>query len=171
VSPVVDRAKLGSAWENVERGASGILGVIGEINGEDIPMLKPISSEKNGYSTWFYPLPFFNDDFVPSVTVGDDWFAASTSKNQALDLLARAGKGEGRKGLWFSLNFRELREYAENSLELLEKNPDALPMAGPDREAIRELVAATEGLDRLTAHSRRENGALRTSVHFKTRSK
>jgi hypothetical protein len=34
---------------------------------------------------------------------------------------------------------------------------------------ILDLAAATEGLEKLTAHSRRENGVLRTSIHFKTR--
>jgi hypothetical protein len=169
VAPVTDRAKLASAWQGVNRGATGILATISEMNGKDIPMQKPISSEKNGYTTWFFPLPFFNDDFVPSVTVGDEWFAASTSKNQALDLLAKAGKGEARSGLWFALNFQVLRVFANETLDLLEKHPDAIPLDESDRKMIRDLAAATKGLEKLTAHSRRENGVLRTSIHFKTR--
>jgi hypothetical protein len=167
IAPVTDRAKLTSAWEGVNRGATGILATISEMNGQDIPMQKPISSEKNGYTTWFFPLPFFNDDFVPSVTVGDQWFAASTSKNQALDLLARAGKGETRQGLWFAFNFQNLRVFANETLDLLEKHPDAIPLDESDRDMIRKLASATEGLEKLTAHSRRENGVLRTSIHFK----
>jgi hypothetical protein len=169
VSPVVDRAKLASAWQGVNRGASGILAKISVMNGQDIPMQKPISSEKNGYTTWFFPLPFFNDDFVPSVTVGDQWFAASTSKNQALDLLAKAGKGEARQGLWFAFNFQALRVFANETLDLLEKHPDSIQLNESDRKMIRDLAAATEDLEKLTAHSRRENGVLRTSIHLKTR--
>jgi hypothetical protein len=169
VAPVTDRAKLSSAWQGMNRGATGILARISEMNGQDIPMQKPISSEKNGYTTWFFPLPFFNDDFVPSVTVGDQWFAASTSKNQALDLLAKAGTGEARSGLWFALNFQALRVFANETLALLEKNPDALPLDSSDMEMIRKLASATEDLEKLTAHSRRENGVLRTSIHLKTR--
>jgi hypothetical protein len=168
IAPVTDRAKLSSAWQGVNRGATGILSTISEMNGQDIPMQKPISSEKNGYTTWFFPLPFFNDDFVPSVTVGDQWFAASTSKNQALDLLAKAGKGEARQGLWFAFNFPNLRVFAKETLDLLEKHPDAIPLDESDRKMIRNLASATEGLEKLTAHSRRENGVLRTSIHFKT---
>lgn len=168
IAPVTDRAKLSYAWEGVKRGATGILSTISVMNGQDIPMQKPISSEKNGYTTWFFPLPFFNDDFVPSVTVGEQWFAASTSKNQALDLLARAGKGEARHGLWFAFNFQNLRVFANETLDLLEKHPDAIPLDESDREWIRNLASATEGLEKLTAHSRRENGVLRTSIHFKT---
>jgi hypothetical protein len=169
VAPVTDRAKLASAWQGVNRGATGVLATISEMNGQDIPMQKPISSEKNGYTTWFFPMPFFNDDFVPSVTVGDQWFAASTSKNQALDLLAKAGKGEARSGLWLAFNFQALRVFANETLDLLEKYPDAIPLDESDRKMIRDLAAATEGLEILTAHSRRENGVLRTSIHFKTR--
>lgn len=168
IAPVTDRSKLSSAWQGVNRGATGILSTISEMNGQDIPMQKPISSEKNGYTTWFFPLPFFNDDFVPSVTVGDQWFAASTSKNQALDLLDKAGKGEARQGLWFAFNFQNLRKFANETLDLLEKHPDAIPLDESDRELIRNLSAATEGLEKLTAHSRRESGVLRTSIHFKT---
>jgi len=169
IAPVVDRAKLASAWQGVNKGTTGILATIGKMNGKEIPIQKPISSEKNGYTTWFFPLPFFNDDFVPSVTVGDQWFAASTSKNHALDLLAKAGKGEARSGLSFAVNFQALRTFANQSAELLEKHPEALPLDASDIEMIRKLAAATEGLEKLTAHSRRENGVLRTSIHFKTR--
>ncbi len=169
VAPVTDRAKLASAWQVMNRGASGILARIGEMNGKDIPMQKPISSEKNGFTTWFFPLPFFNDDFVPSVTVGDEWFAASTSKNQALDLLARAGKGGNRGGLSLVLNFQALRVFANETLDLIGKHPDALPLDPDDMEQIRNLATALEDFDKLTAHSRRENGVLRTSIHLKTR--
>ena len=60
-------------------------------------MQKPMSSDKDGSTTWFFPMPFFNDDFLPSVTVNDNWFAASSSKLQAVDLLDKAAKG-GKPG-------------------------------------------------------------------------
>jgi hypothetical protein len=169
VAPVTDRAKLASAWQGVNRGATGIIAGIGEMNGKEIPMQKPISSEKNGFTTWFFPLPFFNDDFVPSVTVGDEWFAASTSKNQALDLLAKAGKGEARGGLYLALNFQALRVFTSETLDLIAKHPDALPLDPNDMEQLRNLATALEDFDKLTAHSRRDNGVLRTSIHLKTR--
>ncbi|MDP3849173.1 MAG: hypothetical protein Q8Q59_01625 [Luteolibacter sp.] len=170
VAPVTDRAKLASAWQSMNSSATGILAKISEMNGQEIPMQKPISSEKNGFTTWFFPLPFFNDDFVPSVTVGDQWFAASTSKNQALDLLAKAGQGgEGRSGLWFTMNFKALRVFVDGTLDVLAKHPDALPLDRADLDKIRKLSAAMEEMDKLTLHSRRESGLLRTSIHFKTR--
>ncbi len=117
----------------------------------------------------FFPLPFFNDDFLPSVTVGDEWFAASTSKNQALDLLAKAGEGTATTGMNVMMNFDALRVFVDQSLDLLAKHPDALPMDAEDLEKIRKLSAAMEDFEKLTLHCRRENGVLRSSIHLKTR--
>jgi len=170
VAPVTDRAKLASAWEKMNASTTSILAKIGGMNGRDFPMQKPISSEKNGFTTWFFPLPFFNDDFVPSVTVGDQWFAASSSKNHALDLLAKAATGgETSGGLRMTLNFQALRKFTDITREVISKNPDTVPMAAENLENLRKLGAAMEDLDRLSLHARREGGVLRTSIHLKSR--
>jgi len=133
-------------------------------------MQKPISSEKDGFTTWFFSMPFFNDDFIPSVTVGDKWFAASTSKNQALDLIHKADKGgETRNGAWLSVNFNALRKFSDETVKVLEKNKDALHMDAADLKKAGKYIAACEDMDKLTMHVRREDGKLRSSVHFKTR--
>jgi hypothetical protein len=114
-------------------------------------------------------LPFFNDDFLPSVTVGDDWFAASTSKNQALDLLAKAGSGPTDKGLTMLVNFDSLREFATLTAGLLEKNADAVALDPEVIEAIGKVAGALEDFEKLTVHCRKEDGTLRSSMHLKTR--
>ena len=169
VAPVTDRAKLATAWQGMNLSTTSILAKISEMNGQEIPMQKPISSEKNDFTTWFFPLPFFNDDFLPSVTVSDKWFAASTSKNQALDLLAKAGEANATNGLNMMMNFDALRVFMNQSLDLLAKHPDALPMDEEDLENIRKLTAAMEDFEKLTVHCRRENGVLRSSIHLKSR--
>jgi hypothetical protein len=169
VSPVTDRAKLATAWEKMNVGIAGILKEVGAMQGKEIPMQKRTSSERDGYTTWFFSMPFFNDDFMPSVTVGDEWFAASTSKNQALDLLAKAGGGEAGKGLRMHVNFAALATFANETLKVLAKNPDAVPLDEEDMEEIRSMAAALEDFDKLSVHVRRENGQLRSSIHFKTR--
>jgi hypothetical protein len=169
IAPVTDRAKLSSAWDKINTSATSILGKVSEMTGQDIPMQKPISSEKDGFTTWFFSFPFFNDDFMPSVTVGDKWFAASTSKVQALDLIQKADKATTTKdGLWFSLNFNTLRKYSDETVAVLDKNKDALGMDDSDLKTARKFIAATEDLDKLTIHARREDGKLRSTVHFKT---
>lgn len=174
VAPVTDRAKLAASWEKMNASSTGILGKVSEMIGQQIPMQKPISSDKDGFTTWFFSLPFFNDDFMPSVTVGDQWFAASTSKTQALDLLGKATKGgETRDGLTFTMNFKALQKFSSETLEMVKKNQAAIlgddAMTPAQLKHSADLIAALDELDKLTARCRRENGALRTSIHLKTR--
>ncbi len=172
ISLVTDRAKIASSWQQVNASATNILAKISEISGNEIPMQKPLSSERDGNTTWFFSMPFFNDDFVPSVTIGDHWFAASTSKNQALDLIAAADAGgETRTGLWFEMDFNVLRKFSVETLDVVQKNSESLFGGNSNDEQIeqiREVIDALENLDEMTVHSRRENGQLRSSVHFKT---
>lgn len=173
ISPVTDRAKLAAAWDKSNTILTGTFAKISEMTGAKIPMQKPISSEKNGNTTWFFPMPFFTDDFLPSVTVGDKWFAASTSKNQALDLIAKADAGgESRNGFWFSMNFKTLEKYADETLKLVDENAEAMtgsPLEESDKKNIKDAITILSDLDKLTVHSRRDGGVLRSSVHFKTR--
>jgi hypothetical protein len=173
VAPVTDRAKLAGSWDKINTTLTGTLAKISEMTGQKIPMQKPISSERSGNTTWFFPMPFFTDDFLPSVTVGDKWFVASTSKNQALDLIAKADAGGAtRDGLWFSLNFKTLEKYAQETSALIDENSEALTgtaLTDQQKKTIKNAIAILGDLDTLTAHSRREAGVLRSSVHFKTR--
>ena len=173
VAPVTDRAKLAASWDKMNGTLTGTFAKISELTGQKIPMQKPLSSEKNGHTTWFFPMPFINDDFLPSVTVGDKWFAASSSKNQALDLIAKADTaGETRTGFWLSVNFKALEKYSNEALKLVDENAEAMmgsPMPEEQKAMIQSSISILGDLDKLTVHSRRENGVLRSSVHFKTR--
>ena len=173
IAPVTDRAKLADSWDKMNATLTGTLAKISEMTGQKIPMQKPLSSEKNGNITWFFPMPFFNDDFLPSVTVGDKWFAASSSKSQALELIAKADAGgESRNGLYFRMNFKALENYSQETLKLIDENAAAVTGAAIPADRTRligDAIAALGDLDKLTVHSRREDAVLRSSVHFKTR--
>ena len=173
LAPVTDRTKLSTAWDKMNSTSTSILAKVSEIVGTDIPMQKPLSSEKNNLTTWFFPMPFFNDDFLPSVTVGDKWFAASTSKNQAVDLITQAAAGtETRDGFRFSINFRALESYAKDTSKLVDENAEAMmgaPLTPKQRKLMKNSIEVLSDLDKLTVHSRREADVLRSSIHFKTR--
>jgi len=178
ISPVTDRAKLASSWTKMNEACTKLLAKISEVRGQEIPMQKPMSSDKDSYKTWYMSFPFLNDDFVPSVTVGDKWFAASTSKNRALELLASAEKGgAARTGLWLKVDFKAMQESAVETMKLLDENAAAVFGDGtPQLEKFTtgkplrvKLIDAMGELDSLTIHSRREGKELRGSVHFKTR--
>lgn len=175
VSPVTDRTKLQESWSKVDGSLKNIFKTASEIAGEDIPMQKPMSSEKDGLKTWFISMPFFNDDFLPSVTVSDKWFVASTSKTQALDLAASADKAAGdRKGAWMELDFDTLRKFTGEWVALLEKNGEGalgeeFAEFKEQLPRIKKGLAAFEEFDQLSFYERREGGKLRNTVHFKVR--
>lgn len=170
IAPVQDRSKLKGSWGKMNEGLTGLMAGVSEIMGAEIPMQKPISSEKDGYTSWFFAVPYFSDDFMPSVTVGDDWFSASTSKTQSLGLIeaAKAG-GETSTGAHFAFDFQALDAYAEEMLDLMVKNQEDIGVSNRELEQMKIFTKVLDDLNHLTIDLRRENGQLRTSIHLKTR--
>ncbi|MCW1924715.1 hypothetical protein OKA05_19270 [Luteolibacter arcticus] len=176
VSPVTDRAKLKDSWGKMEGSLKNIFKTASELAGEDIPMQTPMPTEKDGFTTWFFSMGAFGD-FVPSVTVSDKWFVASTSKSQALDLAVSAEKAAGeRKGAWLELDFDTLRKFTGDWVTLMEKNGEAA-LGSPEKFAefkeqlprIKKGLAAFEEFDQISFNERIEGGKLRSTVHFKVR--
>ena len=178
ISPVTDRSKLKDSWGQLDGSLKNIFKTVSELAGEEIPMQQPISTEKNDLVTYFFSFPFINDDFMPSLTVGDKWFVASTSKLQAYDLVGQAegGAGGDRKGAWLDLDLGVLRKFAGEWLALVDKDGEAV-FGGPENFAefkeelprIRKALDAFEEFERISFSQRREGGQLRSSLHFKTR--
>ncbi|OYV05344.1 MAG: hypothetical protein CFE26_12090, partial [Verrucomicrobiales bacterium VVV1] len=54
ITPVTDRSKVSDSWVKMNESTTRILKTISEMTQEEIPMQKPMSSEKNGYTTWFF---------------------------------------------------------------------------------------------------------------------
>jgi len=177
IFPVTDRSKLVASWNEINVRATSLLATISEMSGEKIPMQKPISSEKDGMTTWFISFPFFQDDFMPSVTLSDDWFAASTSKTQALDLMGKAAAGgEKGNGVKFYMNFNALSSYADEMLAMADKNSKVLFTSERKMEKfngskamIREVIDASREFESMTWDVRREEGHIRSTIHFKTK--
>jgi hypothetical protein len=178
VSPVTDRDKLKASWAKLDESMKNIFKTVSDLAGEEIPMQKPISSEKDGLMTYFFSFAFMTDDFMPSVSVSDKWMVASTSKLHAHDLTAAADAATpgSRRGAWLELDFDTLREFVTDWVALVEKNGEAV-LGGPEQFAafqeqlprIRKGLAAFEEFDKMSFSERREGGKLRTSLHFKMR--
>ncbi len=173
ISPVADRAKLAASWDKMNTALTSALVKMGEISGNQIPMQKPMSTEKNGNATWFFPMPFFNDDFLPSVTVGDKWFVASTSKNQSLELIDKANTvGDASNGLTIFIDFKTIEKYSKEIYKVVDENAEEIngaPLSDSDKKEIDQVLSVLSNFDKLSIHGRRENSELRTSVHFKVR--
>ena len=175
VSQVSDRAKLQGSWERINTSAENILKKISEMQGDEIPMQEPMSSEKGDLKTWFIPIPFQNNDFVPSVSVSDELFFASTSKTFSEGLAAKfkEGGGTSRDGAWMHVDFTVLNAYAQQCFKLLEDNADDV---FPDedmrddiianRDKIKKALKALETLKKMTMHTRSEGGRTRVSLHM-----
>ena len=179
LAPIKDKKKLGDSWDNAEKALNGILKIVSEMTGENIPMQRPMSSEKNDLKTWFFPFPFQADDFVLNVSVDEKNFFASTSKSYIQDLSAKLEKAEvdpAAKGAYFNVNFAALNAYLNDWIKLLEeKQDDIFGEGSPDAEDIMEAlpmvkkaVAGLGELKNIRGHTRKEDGVLRTSVHFRT---
>lgn len=177
IMPVTDRSKVSESWDKMNESTTRILKSVSELAGKEIPMQKPMSSEKNGFTTWFFSMPFFNDDFVPSVTVGDKWFIASTSKIQALELAASAGKQTtDRTGFWMSVKLDPIRSFGADWLKLVDENSaqvfadqeEKLSQFKSKKADIEKALLVLGDFDAITANVRRESGVLRGSIHFKT---
>jgi len=173
-----DKEKLQSSWVNVDKALNGILKVISEMTGENIPMQKPMSSEKNELKTWFFPFPFQSDDFVLNVSVDEKNVYASTSKSFVQALSAKMEEGEvdpAAKGAYFKVDFTALNDYVNGWLKLLEDNKDeifgeASPAAEDFMEGLpiaKQVLAAFGELKGITGHIRKEDGVIRSSLHFK----
>lgn len=178
VSTVDDRSKLQASWKQINQSAENILKVVSEMAGEEIPMQVPMSSEKNELKTWFVPIPMQNDDFVPSVSVSDKLFFASTSKtfSEGLAEKFKSGSEDARKGAWMHVDFKVFNNYAKQWLELVDSNAEELIESESMREdfksnkpMIENALEAIGSLDEMTMHTRNEGGKSRVSFHLKTK--
>lgn len=179
-APVEDRAKLGTSWTRLNGALTNILKNVSEMSGTEIPMQEPLESTSDGQTSWFFTtIPFTTNDFMPNLTVSDQFFFASTSKSLAgsLEAAVKAGGGVERKGAYMEMNFQALNKYLQDWLELVKTNKETLfeekPSALEDFEAnlpmVEEALSALRNFDKLTVHTREEGGESRTSLHFKTK--
>jgi hypothetical protein len=178
ITPVVDRSKIQSSWTKINDSTTNVLKTVSEMGIGEFPMQKPISTEKDGFTTWFFPMPFFNDDFMPSVTVSDKWFVASTSKTHAIELgtAADASTSTGT-GLTITVNFDPIRKFGSDWLTLVDQHSDklfgnnesGLEEFNENKVQIEKGLKAIEEWEKFDVTLRRDGGRLRGSVHFKTR--
>lgn len=177
VARVKDREKLAQSWNSISGSLDNMLKTIGEMQSKDIKMPKPMSSDKDGLKTWFIPIPYQSDDFVPCVSVSDEIFFASTSKSFSEGLADKFKEGStsgAKKGAVMHVDFKQLNAYAKQWLDLVEKNADEII---PDenkradfmenKQMIHEVLDAFSTLEKMDVHTRREGGRTRISGHIK----
>lgn len=177
IAPAENPEKLGDSWKNIQGGIQGLLKFASEMSGENIPMQRPLSSEKDDLKTWFFSFPFLTDDFVPSISVDEENFYMSTSKSFVQTLSQKLEDLEvdpSQKGMVLNVNFSLLQAYLQEWVQVMEDNAAAVfgegtPAAQDFQEAlpvIKEVVAALSEIKSLTGHIRNAEGTVRSSFHF-----
>lgn len=175
ISPVTDRAKLGKAWEKMNTHTTALLAKVSEMAEKKIPMQKPIKIEKDDMVTWFIAVPFMQDDFMPSVTLNNDWFVASSSKLQAGDLIGKAKLGgDAGQGIKFRINFNVLSNYSEEMFKVVENNLEAIIKDETvraefiaEKATVLKMIDAAREFESMTWDVRKEDGQVRSRIHFK----
>jgi len=177
IAPVDDRAKLGACWERLDKAVRGILEVVATMTDNKIPMQKPMSSESDDLKTWFFPFPFQTDDFVLSASLDEADFFLATSKSFVKELAGAIESGEAgaeRRGAYVDVDLVVLTAYLNDWIKLFETHgAEMFGADSPRWEEFREnlpmlkrLAAASGELKAIRAHTRKEDGIVRSSIFF-----
>jgi len=125
---VNERKLLTEAWEEMVPLLNDIAkGIPDQEPGQEFEVPDPLSSDGKNVKTHFFGLPFVSNDFLPSLSISDELFFLSTSKNYTEELAARIAAGDGPKltGAVMHLRFSPLHAYAVQWLDLVLANSGA----------------------------------------------
>ena len=173
---VKDRKLLTQAWEELVPAINDLAKAIpGQEPGREFQIPDPLSSDGKNVKTHFMGLPFVSNDFLPSLSISDELFFLSTSKNFSEDLAAKiaAGGGEKKTGILFRMRLDALHDYAEGWLDLVVKNSKEVfggnEFAEEDFKEnagnIRMVLSFLDGLKGFEVH-RYKDARWRTDWHF-----
>lgn len=178
VNPVRDRAKLESAWKKINASGEQVMKGVSALIGQQQAMPKPMSAKSDQAITWFIPGPLFTDDFLPSVTLSDQWFVASSSKNQAVALAQAAGKSkQGKTGAFVQVRFKCFASALNHWIQSVSQH-EAVVFKGLEARQkefqenlpmLKRLSQVFESYETLTIHSRTVRGELRSSLWLKAK--
>lgn len=136
--PVLKREALSESWTIWNRALTNLFGIMAEASDQPIPFPDTMTAEKNDLRTYFFPMPFGTDDFLPSVSVSDELFVLGTSKalsESLYEAAGAAGDGEGPAGLQVEMNTKVLWPFLEVWLEIYEARLEAAAAEEAEWEA------------------------------------
>ena len=125
LKPVVRRQALSESWDTWESALTNLFGILAESLDQPIPFPSTMTAEKNDLRTYFFPMPFATDDFLPSVSVSDELYIVGSSKTLSENLYEaslREKEGEEEAGLWIDVHADQLWDFCETWLEVYEEN-------------------------------------------------
>lgn len=173
---VADRKAVGDAWQSMSasmaelnKSITGAKGPKGAASGgpgvnpaavaDLAASLQPMNSEKNGMTTWFYPLPFLSGDVLPCAAINDKLLIVSSSKDAADAFAAEmatpiSGKTEG---LLWKFDIAAVTEFAVSVNKL---SPSSTP---EQRKQIKQMLRWLKPFGIMRGNTFQENGQWRSS--------
>ena len=174
VAPITDRERLKGSWQNLNSAAESILSKLSEMTGENIPMQRPMSSEKDDLVTWFFQIPFQTEDFLLSVSLDEDTFYATSSKTLVKEISAKVDAGGGSvTGEHVRIDVATLRAYLGDLLTLAEDNAAEIWENEAEAEGflndlpqVRAVLDAFSEIQSLNGETQLEGGRPHTTIHL-----
>ncbi len=167
-SEVVSRPALTAGWDKINaaiaKSATVFAGgaTAGNTPGAPAasPIPEPISSDKNGVTSYFFGIPFFSGDLLPCASVNDHLFMLSTSKNAAEAYASELAQPDASptNGFVWTINPGGLIEYAATtgSAFASEKSPK-------QEEDLKQLLRWTAPFQAIHGRTFEENKVSRRS--------
>jgi hypothetical protein len=158
VHDVVDRAVIGQSWDKMNAAIRKMVAAFP--SPQPIPVPEVMSSDKNGVTTYFMPIPFASEDLNFYSSVSDRLFLLGTSKalNEEIATVASAPVAAPKTGMHYVINLAAVREVIKNYSAL---SPDADAKAG-----VKSAADWLAPFEKLQGSVRKEGGALRQSLSW-----
>lgn len=108
VHAVTDRALLASSWQQMQAALTKGM----QASPLPLALPEPMSTEKNGVTTWFLPLPVGGNDLMPCASVNDRVYLLGSSKLFNEELAGRLQQpAPAMTGAHLRVNFEALRRF------------------------------------------------------------
>lgn len=164
VSQVVNRSEIAASWKIINDTITQAVATFsgGQAGGGaqgGLPMMEPISSDKNGVTSYFYAIPFVSGDLLPTSAVNDHVLMLSTSKNAVESIAAELANPAPAAvdGMVWRFDPGLLMEYLVTVSKLA---PNQKP--GADKE-IKQVTKWAKPFHAMQGRMFEEGGAPRTS--------
>ena len=127
-SDVKNRKLLTEAWDELVPAVNDLLASIpDQVEGAEVQLPDALSSEKDGLATHYFGMPFLSNDFMPSISLSDEVFFMSTSKQFSESIAAKVKKPSGDlRGTYMRMNFDQLQKFIGGWLNLVLENKDVV---------------------------------------------
>jgi hypothetical protein len=167
IGDVKNREELGKGWASMSKSINALAASMGGGAAQPgVPSLfalpDPISSEKNGVTSYFFGLPFFSGDLLPVASVNDKVLFLSTSKDAAESFAGElaAPAAAPVHGCVWKLDVGALREYLAVASGL---SPNRTP---EQIQQLKDTLKWMEPFKAMDGHTYEEKGVWRSSLHW-----